>query len=56
MKLKKIAKRYPHLRKSYTELLEKLSNNPFDPSMHTHPLKGKLKGKYAGGSLQRTGL
>ncbi|MBI3583115.1 MAG: type II toxin-antitoxin system mRNA interferase toxin, RelE/StbE family [Nitrospinae bacterium] len=44
---KKIAKKYPRLKKSYTELLEKLSNNPFDPTLHTHPLKGNMEGKYA---------
>lgn len=44
---KKIAKKYPHLRKSYTELLVKLSNNPFDPALRTHPLKGDMEGKYA---------
>jgi len=44
---KKTARKYPHLRKSYTELLDKLSNNPFDPALHTHPLKGAMEGKYA---------
>lgn len=44
---KKIAKKYPHLKKTYTNLLEKLLINPFDPALHTHPLKGNLKGKYA---------
>ena len=45
--VKKIAKKYPHLKKTYTNLLEKLSINSFDPTLHTHPLKGSLKGKYA---------
>ncbi|MBI4699309.1 MAG: type II toxin-antitoxin system mRNA interferase toxin, RelE/StbE family [Nitrospirae bacterium] len=44
---KKIAKKYPHLKGTYTELIEKLSQNPFDPSVHTHALSGKLKGKHA---------
>jgi addiction module RelE/StbE family toxin len=44
---RKIAKKNPHLKKPYTELLDKLSDNPFEPTLHTHPLKGKLKGKYA---------
>jgi addiction module RelE/StbE family toxin len=44
---KKLLKKSPNLKKAYEELFIKLSNNPFDPSLHTHPLKGKLKGKYA---------
>jgi addiction module RelE/StbE family toxin len=44
---KKIAKKHPQLREPYTELLNKLSENPFDPSLHTHSLTGELKGKYA---------
>ena len=44
---KKIAKKYPQLKRPYTELLDKLVQDPFDPSLHTHPLTGNLKGKYA---------
>ncbi|MBA3070784.1 MAG: type II toxin-antitoxin system mRNA interferase toxin, RelE/StbE family, partial [Nitrospirae bacterium] len=44
---KKIAKKYPQLKRPYTELLDKLVQDPFDPSLHIHPLTGNLKGKYA---------
>ncbi|MBI5184919.1 MAG: type II toxin-antitoxin system mRNA interferase toxin, RelE/StbE family [Nitrospinae bacterium] len=44
---KKLLKRNPLLQKTYETLLSKLSINPFDPTLHTHPLKGRLKGKYA---------
>ena len=44
---KKIVRKYPHLKKSYTELLKKLSENPFDPTLHTHPLTGELRGLHA---------
>jgi len=46
-KARKIAGQNPHLREPYTELLNKLTSDPFDLSLHTHPLKGSLKGKYA---------
>ena len=45
--IQKIAKKYPQLKRPYTELLDKLVQDPFDPSLHTHPLTGNLKGKYA---------
>jgi addiction module RelE/StbE family toxin len=44
---KKLLKKNPDLRKAYEELYVKLSANPFDPTLHTHPLTGQLKGKYA---------
>ena len=44
---KKIAKKNPQLKVPYTELLNKLTDNPFDPALHTHALTGELKGKYA---------
>ncbi len=44
---KKLLKKNPKLKKAYEELYVKLSNNPFDPTLHTHPLSGNLKGKYA---------
>ncbi|MBI3601096.1 MAG: type II toxin-antitoxin system mRNA interferase toxin, RelE/StbE family [Nitrospinae bacterium] len=44
---KKLLQRHPFLKKRYFELLTKLSNNPFDPTLHTHPLKGNMEGKYA---------
>ncbi|MBI4688998.1 MAG: type II toxin-antitoxin system mRNA interferase toxin, RelE/StbE family [Nitrospirae bacterium] len=46
-KAKKLAQKNPQLRKPYTEVLEKLVANPFNPLLHMHPLTGKLKGKYA---------
>jgi addiction module RelE/StbE family toxin len=44
---KKLLKKSPDLRKAYEELYVKLSANPFDPTLHTHPLTGQLKDKYA---------
>lgn len=44
---KKLLKKNPHLKKTYDDLYVKLSSNPFDPNLHTHPLTGDLKGKYA---------
>jgi addiction module RelE/StbE family toxin len=46
-KVKKIVKKNPQLKRSYTELLIKLANDPFDTTLHTHALTGELKGKYA---------
>jgi addiction module RelE/StbE family toxin len=46
-KAKKIAKKHPHLRGPYTDVLNRLSDNAFDPVLSTHPLTGELKGKYA---------
>lgn len=46
-KAKKIAEKNPRLKAPYTELLNKLADNPFDPLLHTHPLTGNLKGKHA---------
>ncbi|MBI1810775.1 MAG: type II toxin-antitoxin system mRNA interferase toxin, RelE/StbE family [Nitrospirae bacterium] len=46
-KAKKIAKKNPQLKGPYTELLNKLADNPLDPALHTHALTGELKGKYA---------
>lgn len=43
----KLLKKTPRLRKAYVELYDKLSHNPFEPTLHTHALEGKLKGKYA---------
>lgn len=44
---KKIAKKNPQIREPYSKLLDKLSRNPFAPSLHTHALSGNLKGKHA---------
>jgi len=46
-KAKKIGKAQPGLKSVYSETLDKLSVDPFDPLLHTHPLSGDLKGKYA---------
>jgi len=43
----KISKHNPHLKETYTAVLQHLTDNPFDPILHTHPLSGNLKGKYA---------
>lgn len=42
-KARKIARRYPQLKALYTETLNRLQNDPFDPGLHTHALTGKLK-------------
>lgn len=44
---KKLLQKNSSLKNRYSDLLTKLSNNPFDPALHTHPLSGNLKGKYA---------
>lgn len=46
-KSKKLLRKNPSLENIYETFLTKLSNNPFDPTLHTHPLTGDLKGKYA---------
>lgn len=46
-KSKKLLKKNPSLKDLYENLLAKLANDPFDPNLHTHPLTGELKGKYA---------
>lgn len=44
---KKLLTKNPLLKETYAVLLTKLSSNPFDPTLHTHLLTGKLKGKHA---------
>ncbi len=46
-KAKKLLKKNPLLTADFEDLLNKRANNPFDPVLHTHPLTGDLKGKYA---------
>lgn len=41
-KERKFFKKRPHLIDKYGEVLEKLKNDPFDPSLKTHKLKGEL--------------
>ena len=43
----KLLQKAPQLDPMYDETLNKLADNPFDPKLHTHPLTGNLKGKYA---------
>lgn len=43
----KLLKKNPSLKDTYSSLLDRLANNPFDPTLHTHALTGELKGKYA---------
>ncbi len=44
---KKFFKKHPSLVDDYCIVLEKLSFNPFDSSLKTHKLSGKLDGLYA---------
>lgn len=44
---KKLIKRNPNLDQDLRASIAKLLINPFDPTLHTHPLSGKLNGKYA---------
>ncbi|MBI4689629.1 MAG: type II toxin-antitoxin system mRNA interferase toxin, RelE/StbE family [Nitrospirae bacterium] len=44
---KKLLKKNPELEKLYISVIEKLISDPFEPTLHTHFLTGKLKGKYA---------
>jgi mRNA-degrading endonuclease YafQ of YafQ-DinJ toxin-antitoxin module len=46
-KARKLALKNPQLREQYSETLNKITDNPFDPSLRTHALTGDLKGKYA---------
>lgn len=43
----KLLKKNPELDPVYEETLNRLSNDSFDPFLHTHALTGKLKGKLA---------
>jgi addiction module RelE/StbE family toxin len=43
----KLIKGNPELDQKLEEVLNALSEDPFNPSLKTHPLHGKLKGKYA---------
>ncbi len=39
----KVLKRIPRLKEKFKQTIEKLINDPFDPSLKTHKLKGDLK-------------
>ena len=43
----KFFKKHPHLLDKYLDVLEKLSTDPFQPSLRTHKLKGKLSKFYS---------
>ena len=40
-------KRHPELRQQYLKTLQLLEANPFHPSLHLHPLQGKLEGLHS---------
>lgn len=46
-KAKKLIKKNPQLENIFKEVLYKLSEDAFNPSLHTHALSGELKGKHA---------
>jgi mRNA interferase YafQ len=46
-KAKKLLKKNPKIEDVFREVLHKLSEDVFIPSLHTHALSGDLKGKYA---------
>ncbi len=46
-KSKKLLQKNPPLKEPFEDVLDKLSKDPFDPTLHTHPLTGELQGKYA---------
>jgi addiction module RelE/StbE family toxin len=45
--LKRLIKKQPLLQVKVIATLECLTDNPFDPSLKTHKLKGELKGLWA---------
>lgn len=44
---KRTAKKHPDLQKDIEGILQLLVNDPFDPQLETHKLKGKLLGSWA---------
>jgi len=44
---KRTNKKYPNLRRDIESTLRLLAENPFDPRLATHKLKGKLAGSWA---------
>jgi mRNA-degrading endonuclease YafQ of YafQ-DinJ toxin-antitoxin module len=44
--VKKFFQKHPHLREKFKDVIFKLQENPFEPGLKTHKLKGKLKEKY----------
>jgi addiction module RelE/StbE family toxin len=45
--LKRLIKKQPSLQPKIIAVLQGLSENPFEPSLKTHKLKGELKGLWA---------
>jgi mRNA interferase YafQ len=43
----KLIKKSPDLDPKLSTILEKLRKDPFDPSLKTHKLKGRMQGLYA---------
>ena len=46
-KAKKFFKKHPDLKEKFKDILKKLQNDPFEPSLKTHKLKGALESFYA---------
>ena len=46
-KAKKFFKKHPDLKEKFKDILKKLQNDPFDPSLKTHKLKGALESFHA---------
>jgi mRNA-degrading endonuclease YafQ of YafQ-DinJ toxin-antitoxin module len=46
-KIKKYYQKYPEQSKKLIDSLRLLAENPFDPSLRTHKLKGELDGSWA---------
>ena len=44
---KRLARRNPELRDRLEQALKRLAQDPFDPALHTHKLKGGLAGTWA---------
>lgn len=45
--VKRLVRQNPSLKKTVEQTLEKLTNDPFDPSLKTHKLKGQLANKWS---------
>jgi len=46
-KLQKFLKKHPDIREKFKSSVKNLENNPFESSLKTHKLTGKLKDNYA---------
>ncbi len=40
-------RKHPELKKKFGEIVKKLQEDPFEPQLRLHPLKGKLQGLYS---------